>query len=863
MPGPVTPLTWSWLHVLLEPAFQRICRQLHVLPEDPPPVLVLHRRRLYFNLDLCVDVASRLPGVTPEDAERLILGGGGMQGQGPSLKARPSLATLRGGLALSRAILPGIEKAERVVAQLPTAPDIAAWTTARLNRELDAVVEQAAEVGVTHVSTSGASAISMAVLSRLLARDKRGDAIDRTGRLLAGLDGVASVAPARALETIAAQARTNPAWRDALTAPARDVAAAFRRSALPSDLQAAMQSFLLQYGHRGLAEGDLSSRCWDEDPQPLFEVLPALMRSGRSPGFGSRASAEVRRADEEALLSRAGLALRPVLARTIRSAQEWVRRREHTKSLAVAVVRHGRRLVQAAAVRLVERGAIPDVGVVDFLAFHEIQAALGGASVPLAEAQRRRRRHEAESALPIPRELDLRSPDAETVAAASGDVLRGIGVSAGVVVGRAHVVTTPSAALEPGEILVTPVLDAALAPLLASAAGAVAEIGGILSHGSVVAREMGVPCVVDVREATRLVATGEMVMVDGGAGTVRVLRADAGAPSARTGRAVPSPVDDTAVGLHVLEDHPQARESVYFNMRDATRGCAIVFSMAVRPQNRGEALLTLALPDGRVLFGLALGQAKIDGRGFGAGGYRLDWRPLRLEIDTWVTPYEAAAFPPGPIPLFLAPATVRLRASLTLEPTTAAVDFCEVLTPEVLESLRGLGSHHVEQSGRWRGTLEVDGQTLVFDGRGSRDHSWGRRNWDSADHWRLFMAPISDRLAVHALIVSAEGRLVTGGFLWRDGRTELIDRVEYAADRDRHGRPRSFELELATASGPVRLRGTIEQTITIPVDPERRLWRHFAGRPYRLLLHENFTRYEVEGEGETGFGMAEFTERPL
>jgi hypothetical protein len=189
------------------------------------------------------------------------------------------------------------------------------------------------------------------------------------------------------------------------------------------------------------------------------------------------------------------------------------------------------------------------------------------------------------------------------------------------------------------------------------------------------------------------------------------------------------------------------------------------------------------------------------------------------------------------------------------------VDLSEALDADQREWLRGIGSHHVEQSGRWRGTLDVDGRAFAFDGRGSRDHSWGLRNWEEADHWRLFMAPISDRLAVHALIVSAQGRLVTGGFVWRDGRTDLISRVEYAAERDANGRPRSFELELSTTTGPLRLRGTIARTITIPVDPERRLWRHLAGRPYRLILHENFTRYEADGA--VGYGMAEFTERPL
>src|SRR5439155_10544399 len=115
------------------------------------------------------------------------------------------------------------------------------------------------------------------------------------------------------------------------------------------------------------------------------------------------------------------------------------------------------------------------------------------------------------------REVDLRS-----VAGAPGAPTGGLGVSAGVAVGPARVILPGDALrLERGEILVTPVLDAALGPLLATAAGAVAEIGGMLSHGAVVARELGVPCVVDVKDATRFIRSGERILVDGGSGRVK------------------------------------------------------------------------------------------------------------------------------------------------------------------------------------------------------------------------------------------------------------------------------------------------------------------------------------------------------
>jgi pyruvate,water dikinase len=454
------------------------------------------------------------------------------------------------------------------------------------------------------------------------------------------------------------------------------------------------------------------------------------------------------------------------------------------------------------------------------------------------------------------------SPQDEALPSPSdrGARLLGLGVSGGLGAGRARVVQDPArAGLEPGEVLVAPVLDAAYGPLLALASGAVAEVGGLLSHGSVVARELGVPCVVDVAGATREIVTGERVMVDGDSGTITRL-AEAGTPGSSA--ATPDIVDCDPADEgrpHPLEDDALARESVYFNVQDPATGMVVVASLAVRPRGAGESLLALGLPDGRVLFGLDRGPAQTTAQ-LAVGGAAADWRPVRLRAATRLSPHEGGAFPPGPLPLLLAPRAVPVRIDLGFGPTTPAVDLCAGLGKGVLESLRPLGAHHVEQSGSWRGTVVVDGQAFAVSGTGSRDHSWGLRDWEAADYWRLFTARLGDDMALHALAVSVRGRLVEGGFVWRGGRAERILRVRCAAERE-DGALQSFALEITTAGGPpLRLRGRVWRTVTVPVRLERRAWRHLAGKPYRLMLQENFTVYE--GAGRAGHGMAEITQRP-
>jgi pyruvate,water dikinase len=127
-----------------------------------------------------------------------------------------------------------------------------------------------------------------------------------------------------------------------------------------------------------------------------------------------------------------------------------------------------------------------------------------------------RRRH-------VPRVLLSDGTDAEaafTSPAADG-AIRGTPASPGTARGVAHVMFSPAGArLEPGEVLVAPATDPGWTPLFLTASALVMEMGGMMSHGAVVAREYGIPAVVGVPDATTRIATGERIVVDGSAGTV-------------------------------------------------------------------------------------------------------------------------------------------------------------------------------------------------------------------------------------------------------------------------------------------------------------------------------------------------------
>jgi pyruvate,water dikinase len=116
--------------------------------------------------------------------------------------------------------------------------------------------------------------------------------------------------------------------------------------------------------------------------------------------------------------------------------------------------------------------------------------------------------------------------DASTLEqSAPGTVLTGIAGCPGTAIGRARVVLDPSdpTALEPGDILVAPMTDPAWTPLFVPAAAVVVNVGAQITHAVIVSRELGIPCVVSVTNATKLIPDGALIEVNGTTGTVTLL----------------------------------------------------------------------------------------------------------------------------------------------------------------------------------------------------------------------------------------------------------------------------------------------------------------------------------------------------
>ncbi len=312
--------------------------------------------------------------------------------------------------------------------------------------------------------------------------------------------------------------------------PPEQLAQAYREEKLPPLLQQGLAAFLQMYGHRGVAEIDLGLARWSEDPAHILGVLANYLQL-KNPELAPDVQFERGAQSAEFMIRELTRRARRkswfygILVRfDLRRIRELTGIREYPKYSFILLFAHCRKLLLTVGEELVEAGRLEKAEDIFFLTLPEAREAVNGKDMrPLVRERRAsyeyelKRRH-------IPRVLlsDGTEPTGELASGETSDgALRGTPASAGKVTAKARVVMEPAGArLEPGEILVAPSTDPGWTPLFLTAGGLVMEMGGSMSHGSVVAREYGIPAVVGVHGATTRIATGQRITVDGSNGVV-------------------------------------------------------------------------------------------------------------------------------------------------------------------------------------------------------------------------------------------------------------------------------------------------------------------------------------------------------
>jgi pyruvate,water dikinase len=336
-----------------------------------------------------------------------------------------------------------------------------------------------------------------------------------------------------ALWALCTDVRTDADSREALMQRTPDeLAAGYRDGTLPPRLQAGLRSFLARYGFRSIGEIDIGVERWSENPEHILGALANYARLGDDAPLAPDAQFAKGAREAEAmiasLLSRVHGPRRAILRFVLGRVRALIGMREAPKFQIIRLLATpARELLKPVGRDLAGRGLLAEEGDIFFLTLPEARRAAGGEDMRELVAARRNAFDHERARRHIPRLLLSDGTDAEAALVSVGEGLRGSPASPGVVSGTARVILSPAGArLEPGEILVAPSTDPGWTPLFLTAGALVMEMGGMMSHGAVVAREYGIPAVVGVAGATEQIATGQRVTVDGSAGTV-VLEAEA------------------------------------------------------------------------------------------------------------------------------------------------------------------------------------------------------------------------------------------------------------------------------------------------------------------------------------------------
>jgi pyruvate,water dikinase len=295
-----------------------------------------------------------------------------------------------------------------------------------------------------------------------------------------------------------------------------------------------IRAFLDTYGMRCVGEIDITRPRWSERPSTLVPVLLGNVRNFE-PGAGARRFEQGRREawqQEQEVLERLralpdGERKAAETKRRIDLVRTFIGYREYPKYGMVSRYFVYKQALLAEAERLVRAGVLRERDDIFFLTFQELHDVARTNEVDDDLIGRRKAAFRSYHALTPPRVL---TSDGEAVSGAyrrddlPAGALAGLAVSAGTVEGRARVVLDMAGAeLDPGDILVTAYTDPSWSPLFVAVTGLVTEVGGLMTHGAVIAREYGLPAVVGVQHATRLIRDGQRIRVNGTDGYVEIL----------------------------------------------------------------------------------------------------------------------------------------------------------------------------------------------------------------------------------------------------------------------------------------------------------------------------------------------------
>jgi rifampicin phosphotransferase len=547
LPDPASPLGWTlvfeqgllpgWLRGLVEFGIYREGE----LDMRRPPVAGLFGGYFYINLSHCRVVAIRM-GMTVEAFDAALLGNAAgappyqPHPDDPCGECSAKVAQTIGAI-LTASQFPQIDAdLERVLAKRRGRPDLGALSDSGLVAHARSFLPELDNAFARHDYSTFGSAVGPTTLAQACAGAGEPEALLD---LISGFGEVPSASPSWSLWQLSRLANASPELGALFDQGVPAVFAALPGATAPAVVKfaEALDVFLADFGQRGPNEWDIRAVSWEAGPDQVLALVDSMrhLSGENSPDTRHERLEATRKATAERIRATlADDASRQSFDIAMQSAARMIPLREQTKLIAVTAINEVRMAMRELGRRGVAAGyyvAPEDVMmlleseldeyVADRARFAPVIAERLAEYLALFEIEPPFIIDADPEPLPSwPRRAWSRQGQAQ-----AGEVLHGIGGSAGQHKGRARVgMDLPAAmALEPGEVLVAPLTDAAWTPLFLVAGAVVVDVGALNSHAVVVSRELGIPCVLSLADATARLRDGMLLAVDGTAGTVTVV----------------------------------------------------------------------------------------------------------------------------------------------------------------------------------------------------------------------------------------------------------------------------------------------------------------------------------------------------
>lgn len=525
MPGPVCPLTFSVQGRAIEHGMQYMHTQYAGRPAitDEWTQINLFYGHMFINLSGSLDAGRNVSFNTAENTAAGVCGRAIVELKDPENRRLLPMRWL-GSLRFFRFCMQAAKYTAEFDSRFRHFHIAYTDNSETMMMEMEAKFPWLCEMNQVHLRTSAYSGVMEAIIQSIVtgktkdaAPEKIAELQAEAARLLAGAKDVESAVMVAQLDGIIDLLAEDQSAAQNFSDASSAVALTWLNKPQSGAVGQRFREFLQRHGHRGYRELCVRSAAWVDQPERLVESMQASIASRLN---GVYTAKHIDSVDTNSLPA----ALKYLLPK----AHDAIRLREQTKSALVLCTHKLQCGYQHLGHLLHQENKLPDADLVFFMSREELSSFCRNSDEEtITLCQKRRKALEFQELLEFddvyvggaePRDL------APIASQAQGELI-GRPVSRGVVKGRARVATTlaEAAKLKHGEILVSKITDIGWTPYFGLIAGLATDVGSAVSHGAVIAREYGLPAIVNLQVATKMVKTGDLIQLDADRGILRIL----------------------------------------------------------------------------------------------------------------------------------------------------------------------------------------------------------------------------------------------------------------------------------------------------------------------------------------------------